>query len=308
MVDFKRLQGAEKPGTIVEIIRRNRSVTWEMIPTEMLNAPEVWSELLKNMPLTAMIRNLGRMSKLGILGPNSEGELKVLDTLEAQIAKSRVHPMQVLLALETYRSGMGFRGSGYWQVNQNIVEGLEKAFEAAFKNVNPTNKRYLVGIDVSGSMHSPIMDSNISAITAVVAMAKVIAETEKFATTMAFTGGFIPFRVKGRSLSDAVDQSGRIGMDRTDCAQPMIYALQQRIPVDVFVVLTDNETWAGRMHPMEALKQYRQQMGIDAKLVVVGVSSTGFTIADPQDPGTLDVVGFDANMMQVMSEFALGNI
>lgn len=46
----------------------------------------------------------------------------------------------------------------------------------------------------------------------------------------------------------------------------------------------------------------------DAKLIVVGMQSNGFTIADPEDKGMLDVVGFDSAAPQVMSLFAEGQI
>lgn len=49
-------------------------------------------------------------------------------------------------------------------------------------------------------------------------------------------------------------------------------------------------------------------MGIDAKLIVVGMASNGFSIADPQDAGMLDIVGFDSAAPNIMSEFAKGNI
>jgi 60 kDa SS-A/Ro ribonucleoprotein len=88
----------------------------------------------------------------------------------------------------------------------------------------------------------------------------------------------------------------------------MIWATKERVPVDTFVVYTDNETWAGQVHPAEALKNYRQKMGIGAKLVVVGMTSTGFTIADPQDAGMLDVVGFDTTAPNVITEFSRSNV
>jgi hypothetical protein len=44
----------------------------------------------------------------------------------------------------------------------------------------------------------------------------------------------------------------------------------------------------------QALRQYREATGIPAKLVVVAMASNGFSIADPNDAGMLDVVGFDA--------------
>jgi 60 kDa SS-A/Ro ribonucleoprotein len=62
------------------------------------------------------------------------------------------------------------------------------------------------------------------------------------------------------------------------------------------------------MHPVEALKKYRKESGIDAKLVVVGMTSTGFSIADPNDSGSLDVVGFDTVTPQIISQFAAGRL
>ena len=71
---------------------------------------------------------------------------------------------------------------------------------------------------------------------------------------------------------------------------------------DKFCVYTDNETWAGRIHPTQALKQYRDQYG-KGKLIVVGTSATNFSIADPKDAGMLDVVGFDSATPQLISQF-----
>jgi 60 kDa SS-A/Ro ribonucleoprotein len=51
---------------------------------------------------------------------------------------------------------------------------------------------------------------------------------------------------------------------------------------------------------------YREQMGIPAKLIVCGMTSTGFTIADPNDAGMLDVVGFDSNVPALISDFVGG--
>jgi 60 kDa SS-A/Ro ribonucleoprotein len=86
----------------------------------------------------------------------------------------------------------------------------------------------------------------------------------------------------------------------------MIYARKRKIDVDTFVVYTDSETWAGDVHPAEALRDYRRASGIDARLVVVGMVSNGFSIADPNDPGMLDVVGFDTATPQLISDFARG--
>jgi 60 kDa SS-A/Ro ribonucleoprotein len=73
--------------------------------------------------------------------------------------------------------------------------------------------------------------------------------------------------------------------------------------VDVFVVITDSETWAGAIHPSQALQEYRTRFNPKAKMIVVGMTSNGFTIADPADPLSLDVVGFDTSTPNVVAEF-----
>jgi 60 kDa SS-A/Ro ribonucleoprotein len=92
-------------------------------------------------------------------------------------------------------------------------------------------------------------------------------------------------------------------MGGTDCALPMLYATAQRLKVDAFCVFTDNETWAGDIHPYQALEQYRHELGIAAKLVVVGLTATEFSIANPDDAGMFDVVGFDTAAPAVMADF-----
>ena len=104
-------------------------------------------------------------------------------------------------------------------------------------------------------------------------------------------------------LDDVCRQLAVIPMGGTDCALPMLWATANKIPVDLFCVYTDSETWAGNVHPTQALKEYRQKLGIPAKLVVVGMVSNGFTIADPADGGQMDVVGFDTSTPTIISDF-----
>ena len=108
------------------------------------------------------------------------------------------------------------------------------------------------------------------------------------------------------ALDSAIRKTSNLPFGGTDCSLPMQWALQNKVEADVFVVYTDSETYAGRMHPVEALQQYRAATGIAAKLIVVGMVSNGFTIADPADAGMMDVVGFDSAAPEVMRGFAAG--
>ncbi len=102
--------------------------------------------------------------------------------------------------------------------------------------------------------------------------------------------------------------TGRIPMGGTDCSLPMLWALEKGVSAETFVVYTDSETWAGRMHPFQALRMYREKTGIDARLVVVGMVANNFTIADPSDKGMMDVVGFDTAAPALINAFSRGEI
>jgi 60 kDa SS-A/Ro ribonucleoprotein len=84
-------------------------LTREMVPTELLTHAVVWEALLDRMPLTALIRNLGVMSKVGLLAPASDAARAVVARLSDRdaIRKARVHPVAVLAALKTYAQGRG---------------------------------------------------------------------------------------------------------------------------------------------------------------------------------------------------------
>src|SRR5208282_2359443 len=104
-------------------------------------------------------------------------------------------------------------------------------------------------------------------------------------------------------LADVIKRIEAIPMGGTDCALPMVWAARNKLNVSAFITYTDSETWAGNIHPAQALRQYRDEFVGDAKAVVVGMTSNGFTLADPNDRGMLDVVGFDTTVPAVIAGF-----
>ena len=298
---------------LLSLIKLHR-LAREHIPTGFLNSVQVWETLLKDMPMTALIRNLGKLSKIGLLSEGSEAEQSVAKQLldEKMLKYSRVHPFNVLLALKTYEKGSGEKGSLSWPVNQAIVKALDDAFYKTFKFVEPTQKRFCLAVDVSGSMdyHGCCGAKQITAMCAAAAMMMVTKRTEKESEAVAFCDTLIPIDIPEEdSLNTVILKCLDMKFGSTDCAQPMIWAKAMEKKFDVFIVYTDSETYAGHVHPAEALRQYREWSGIwDAKLIVCGMTSNGFTIADPEDPGMLDIAGFDSSAPEAIRNFILGNI
>lgn len=309
------------PNDAARVIRIYR-LTREMVPTQLLRHAVVWEALLDRMPLTALVRNLGVMSKVGLLVPGSDAARMVVARLNERsaIRKARVHPLSLLVALKTYAAGHGERGTGVWIPVSQVVDVLDGAFYLAFENATSTGKRIMLALDVSGSMVTPVHGMPfLSCRAASAAMALVTAAREPNHRFVAFTNGsypslhsasgfnsgLTPLAISPRQrLDDVVKMTEGLPFGGTDCALPMVEALKHRWEVDVFVIYTDSETWAGSIHPAQALREYREQMGIPAKLVVVGMTSNGFSIADPNDSGMLDVVGFDTATPEVISGFA----
>jgi hypothetical protein len=109
----------------------------------------------------------------------------------------------------------------------------------------------------------------------------------------------------GMSIADAL-KLVEMPFSSTDCALPIVRALENREPVDAFVIYTDSETYMGKIHPQAALEEYRRTMGIDAKLIIVGMTSNCLTIADPKDLNTLNLAGFDTATPRLINDFIAG--
>ena len=322
---FEQAKRATRAGEIVKLIDEF-DLPREAIPTQWLNEAVVWEALLERMPMTAMIRNLGKMTSLGLLAPFSDAKRLIVQKLcdETTLKRARIHPLAVLVAQKIYAQGHGDKGTLKWSPVRGVVDALDEAFYATFQNVEPCNKPVLLALDVSGSMAmSHIAGSCITAREGSAAMALITAATEPECEIIAFSapsrgryggmhGGGEPGITRvtmspRMRLADVIKSIEAIPMGGTDCALPMLWAARNQLNVWAFITYTDSETWAGKIHPSQARRQYRSEFGGDAKAVVVGMTSNGYTLADPNDRGMMDVVGFDTTAPAVIADFVRGS-
>jgi hypothetical protein len=174
----------------------------EQLPSQLFKHKKVWEALLfskgangkgKGMPLTALIRNLGKLTtaEIGIIAPFSTIPLQSLTptvkhiceriTDAADIKRTRIHPYTILVAMMTYKKGHGDKGGLTWSHNVHVIEALDKAFKLAFQNITPTGKRIKIALDVSGSMSAAFCTGSpvVSCATASVAMMMMTLWTER---------------------------------------------------------------------------------------------------------------------------------
>jgi 60 kDa SS-A/Ro ribonucleoprotein len=101
---FEELQNATS-GSVASKLIRDLRLPWEAVPTELRNDRDVWAALLEEMPMTAMIRNLASMTRVGLVAPMSEAASKIAGELKdrERLRKARLHPIAILVALKTYQ-------------------------------------------------------------------------------------------------------------------------------------------------------------------------------------------------------------
>lgn len=307
---WEAMKRTTTPAEAAALVQKHR-LTWEFVLGQWQGDKDVWTALLRNLPYTALIRNLARISSYDLLAVGSDNAKYVRDRLTDgdNLRKARVHPMTLLIAWKTYAAGGSLGKTKLeWKVNSIVRDALEEAFYLAFDAIEPSGKSMLVGLDVSGSMSTaqimgmPLVARDVSAV-----MAMVTLRAEKDSVVMGFDQGIRDLKLSKHDSLDAVLRKiSNINAGGTNCSLPMVYALDNGMQIDQFVVLTDSETYWKFTHPAEMIKQYRQKTGIDAKMVVVGMTATDISIADPLDAGMIDVVGVDTQTPALISRFASG--
>lgn len=308
---------AAKTATPEERVKFASRLPREALPTEWLNDPDVWKALLmgsddddgRGMPLWAMLRNLGNMSKCGLLAADSPAARYVCGELrnDTRLMEARVHPISVLYALKTYASGRGFKGKGQWAPVGQVIDALNDAFVRSFRYLPKSDKKVCVAIDVSGSMSQyNYAESNLKPFEIAGAMA--LAHIRQYdAAFCVFATGWEAFKV---SKDDTVERLGHrlaaFGGGGTDLGQAIRAAQAHVAPFDAIIIYTDNETWAGNRHLDSYWREYQRTRNANAKLVIASTVATNVTAGDPLDKSVLQAVGFDASVPQVIGDFLEG--
>lgn len=183
---YLKLKNEQSEEIIVAAIKKHGLVR-EHLPTTSLNSKLVWETLFDvPMPMTAMIRNLAKMTVVGALDEPRVKDIVRRLTDQEELRRARIHPLTLLNARAVYAQGRGDKGSLTWEPNQEICKALEAGFYKAFVNAPATNKRYCLALDVSGSMCSPVSSSPLTCREAATAMSLINLHNEPEVKCVAF--------------------------------------------------------------------------------------------------------------------------
>lgn len=304
------IEGFEKAQKIINVnelisLINEYKLTWEMIPTQFLNNKEILITLLPFMPMTALIRNLNRMTIAGLFDSNMSNETKFVTskfTNIDEIKNANLHPINILNSMKTYSRGTGGKGSLVWTPNQKIVDSLEGAFELSFQTIEPTNKNILVAVDVSGSMYgNQVNKMSLNAKEVAAALSLTFVKSEPNVDLIWFdTQAYKPKVGKRSNYIEVIKNTPNGG--GTDCSLPYKYALQSNQKYDIIIMLTDNETWAGSKHTC-ILQQEYQNINPSCKHVVVGMTAVNYSVLTDKDTNVLHCAGFDSAVPQLINNF-----
>lgn len=298
-------------------IASERKVPWEFLPSQVLTSAAVWEALVPHLGMTALLRNLARLTRLGVLGPFAPANEAVAARLRSADALrgARIHPMDVFLALRVYNSGRSQpdrRAGGHtWTPVAEISDALEEAYELSFGHVQPSGKRMLVAVDSSGSMSAAggwnqltLGGSPLGSPYEIgCAMAAILKRIEGGNVHVIDVDTRVhPSRVTSRTRLREIGSWQPSG-GGTDLSLPFAHATQSKLAVDGFVLFTDGETWAGRQHASQALAGYRRRFNLGARVTVASMAAAGHSIAEPQDAGVLNIAGMDAALPAVVTAF-----
>jgi 60 kDa SS-A/Ro ribonucleoprotein len=313
-----------------EWLKRNPDKTHEAIAkghlTHEMAAPvgkmdvSAWQLLFAEMPIGAMLRNLGSLTELGVLTISSKhnhNSRRNLDRLESvlnnreHLRKGRIHPIDVLKALKTYQSGGSLgRSQKTWVPVPRILDILEKAVELSFDTLESTGKTFMHAVDISGSMAWGVVNSvGLSCCEIATVMALATAKAEKNYMIRGFSTEFRDLGITAKdSFSSAVKKSSNQNFGGTDASVAYDWMIEHRFFADIVCFWTDNESWAGNKHPSQALAEYRKKINPDAKAVYISLTPARLTLVDPQDSNSWDLGGFDPSTPRVLQMIANGEL
>lgn len=271
---------------------------------------QAWQLLFNQMPIGALLRNLGSLTEIGVLTTDNLQNLERVESVlndPKHLRKGRIHPIDVLKALKTYQSGgkLG-RSTKTWQPVARIIDILEKAVELAFDTQEATNKVFLHAVDVSGSMSYGVVHSvGLSCCEIATTMALVTAKAEKNYAIRGFSTEFRDLKItRNDSFSSAFRKASNQNFGGTDASVAYDWMIKHKFKADIVCFWTDSESWAGRKHPSEALREYRRKVNPNVKAVYVTLAPYRLTLVDPQDPLSWDLGGFDPGIPRLIQMLA----
>ncbi|MGE3820026.1 MAG: TROVE domain-containing protein [Isosphaeraceae bacterium] len=290
------------------------SLRWDLL-ADAAKGPAVWKAIARLMGPQALRMNLNTLQRHGVLADPVELKLVVDRIGDAEeVRRSRQFPYQYLAA---------YLNAGE-EIPQSVKGALAKAAEAACGSVPAMPGPVLIGLDVSGSMSSPITGHRARGSTSKVRCVDAAAVFAAAVLRRNPNSLLIPFDDRAHvakvdpsdSILSLAQRLAAYGGGGTDCSIPLKEAVTRHAKRKLVgcVLVSDNMSWIGQGRHgstqlmtawREFVKNQVRLKGADVegpKLVCLDLQPSG-TAQAPESSDVLNVGGFSDAVFTVIASF-----
>lgn len=308
---------AETEAEQVAILEGLRGVRWDLL-ADAARGPLVWRQLARLMGHQALRMNLNTLLRHGVL-EDSEMVAYVARRLadEAEVRRGGQFPHQYFAA---YRHAKA-------ELPHAVLAALQQAAELACGNVPEFSGPVLIGLDVSGSMHSPVTGlqssgnhSQMSCVDAAALFASAVLRRNPDSVIVPFDDRTHDVRVDaGDTILSLADRLSQYGGGGTNCALPIEAANSKHANRSFagVILVSDNQSWlsttstsgqTGVMQAWNAFVDRQAQLGNrfgKPKLVCLDLAPYS-TVQAPDREEILNVGGFGEAVFETVAGFLRG--
>lgn len=315
LMAFRRAKSEQEQ---LEAMDRLVGIRWDLL-ADSARGPKVWARIAETMGPQALRMNLNTLTRHGVFEQSSTSGKSMIDVVaerigdKLEVERSRQFPYQYFAAYLHSSE----------KAPKQIQQSLERAVEFACRNVPKLKAPLLIGLDVSGSMGSPVTGrrrigstSQMRCVDVAALIAAAILRSNPGSIVIPFdTQAYRADWGASTSIMKLAEKLARFGGGGTNCALPVEAALEWhgRNRFAGVVIVSDNESWVGEecegetglIHAWNAFAaKQRQLFGEEAhpKMVCIDLQPNTTTQAcDRQD--IMNIGGFSDAVFSTIGQF-----
>ncbi len=281
------------------------------VPFQMLTAlelkPAQWAQIARTGSWQMVRQNLNTFARHGVFEQPGMVEAIAAQLRDPKaVAQARVMPYQLMSAFKAADDG----------VPSAIRDALQDAMELALANVPSFGGRVVVCPDVSGSMSSAVTGhrgsatSSVRCIDVAALVAAAVLRKNPSARVLPFAVDVVRLSLNGRdSVMTNAQALASIGGGGTNCSAPLALLNAAREPVDLVILVSDNESWvdANRRGATQTVREWEllKARNPQARLVCIDIQP-GATTQAAERHDILNVGGFSDAVFALVASFAEG--
>lgn len=324
-VDFKG--ASDTVENLLSMVAEHR-LPWEVVTGQLGGGDSaektlVWTEMSKQMPYMAMLRNLNNFAKNGVLDNGAERK-RILNTISdpERVKTGKQFPFRYISAIRAFEAADNNTSA---DMKYQVTGALRSALNTSVSNM-PNLGKTLVALDVSGSMSSATIGGgnryskpgSVSAADIGSVFAAAVYLGSENPTIMTFDTSVLdvtPMLNKDMDVYSIARSINRQG-GGTSLSEPITAALTRAERYDTMLFITDSESWADAMSTKPntwsyfggqgtklnaLLNEYRAKFNSNLKVFFLQLIPNTTQQTEQDTPNTFYIHGWSEDVLRYMS-------